>query len=558
MSVVIVVSTAALLGTVYFVLSHTVAAQADQELAEIASKTADELDLWVSSRERDAVNLSELQPFAAACRNHKLAEAQQALVWIQRRSPFYENVFLADQDGKLFLDSIGGKSVGIDLMSIEGFRANVEHARQGAVWFGEGMKSPATVRPVALLTAPLREGNRIVGMLGTPIELADFSDSFVKNYRIRRTGFLYLADSSGMVLAHPEAARIMSWNIAKTEFGREILSRDSGPLGYEFEGVSQTARFRRAQTKPWTIVATLPNQELFASVGTVQMYLMLFGLVMLGGAVFAASYLAGKTSRLIGNAVADLENSVRQFFSASSQISSSSQSLAQSSSEQAASIEETSASAEEISAITRQNSQRSQKVAQLMNQAIPIVNTLNTAHRELATAIGEVSASGEKVSKVIKLIDTIAFQTNILALNAAVEAARAGESGLGFAVVADEVRNLAHRSALAAKETSELIEESVVKSQVSREKLGAMMASMEANNKIAAAVKAETDYIRGASQEQAAGIAQITTAISQMNQLTQTTAAHAQETASAAEELNAQSEMLNEIAGRLTVTINGR
>ena len=91
----------------------------------------------MSARERDAINLSELQSLVGACTDHKLAEAQAALTAIQNRSPFYENVFLADPEGKLFLDSIAGKSIGIDIMSTDGFRPNVDHARRGEVWIGE-------------------------------------------------------------------------------------------------------------------------------------------------------------------------------------------------------------------------------------------------------------------------------------------------------------------------------------------------------------------------------------------------------------------------------------
>jgi len=379
----------------------------------------------------------------------------------------------------------------------------------------------------------------------------------VSHYRIRDTGYLYMFDGTGMMLAHPDASKIMTFNVTRDDFGREMLSRPKGSIRYEYNGSLKSAYFRRAQKEQWTIVAAVPTAELLAGARTIQFWLLLFGCLMLGGTVGAVSFLAGRISRLIREIVGEIENAVQQFFSASSQISSSSQALAGGASEQAASVEETSASAEEIAAITRQNNERSQKVAGLMNEAIPIVNALNANHRELAAAIAERGASSEKVAKVIRMIDEIAFQTNILALNAAVEAARAGEAGMGFAVVADEVRNLAHRSAAAAKDTSDLIEEALLRARDGRQKLEGVQSAMEANNKIAAAVKVETDQIRVASEEQARGIAQIAEAVGQMNQLTQHTAAQAEESASAAEELSAQTLGRKEVVARLTATVVG-
>ena len=178
-------------------------------------------------------------------------------------------------------------------------------------------------------------------------------------------------------------------------------------------------------------------------------------------------------------------------------------------------------------------------------------------YQELSAALTQMIDANEKVAKVIKMIDGIAFQTNILALNAAVEAARAGDAGMGFGVVADEVRNLAQRSAGAARDTSALIEEALSRSREGRQKLEDVERAMDANNQIAAAVKAETDEIKTASEEQARGIAQISTAITQTNQVTQRTASQAEENAAASEELSQQSRMIEDLSKQLAAMVNG-
>ena len=173
----------------------------------------------------------------------------------------------------------------------------------------------------------------------------------------------------------------------------------------------------------------------------------------------------------------------------------------------------------------------------------------------MITSMEEIGASSNKISKIIKVIDEIAFQTNILALNAAVEAARAGEAGMGFAVVAEEVRNLAQRSAQAAKDTASLIEDSILKSGEGSRKLGQVAGSIQAITDGAGKVKTLVDEVEASSKEQAQGIEQISKAIAQMDTVTQQTAANAEESASASEELNAQSQALMAVVDQLQTLV---
>jgi methyl-accepting chemotaxis protein/methyl-accepting chemotaxis protein-1 (serine sensor receptor) len=170
---------------------------------------------------------------------------------------------------------------------------------------------------------------------------------------------------------------------------------------------------------------------------------------------------------------------------------------------------------------------------------------------QTVTAMSEIDASSSKISKIIKVIDEIAFQTNILALNAAVEAARAGEAGMGFSVVAEEVRNLAQRSAGAAKETSDLIEESIARAKDGKSKMDRVAEAVLSVSADSEKARVLVDEVSASSVEQSRGIDEIARAVAQMQQVTQTTAAVAEESAAAAQQLDAQAETLWDIVERL-------
>jgi methyl-accepting chemotaxis protein len=266
--------------------------------------------------------------------------------------------------------------------------------------------------------------------------------------------------------------------------------------------------------------------------------LMAFGF---GLAVVVFWVVRGINARLVTMA-SELKSGAEQVAAASGQVSTAAQGLSQAATEQAASLEETSASMEEMSSMTRQTAENAQQVAQVMGEVDEQTSQSNQVLADLVTSMAAIRDSSSRVSKIIKTIDEIAFQTNILALNAAVEAARAGEAGMGFAVVADEVRNLAQRAAQAAKDTASLIEESSTSAQQGSERMEKVAGAIAGVTGGVVRVKGIAQEVNSASRQQTQGIEQVSQAIAQMEKVTQSIAATAEESAAASEELNGQAE----------------
>ncbi|HED10412.1 MAG TPA: methyl-accepting chemotaxis protein [Caldithrix abyssi] len=256
----------------------------------------------------------------------------------------------------------------------------------------------------------------------------------------------------------------------------------------------------------------------------------------------------------LDDVLGQVNEAVAQVSEGAKQVSDNSQSVSQGATEQASSLEEISASMTEINSQARSNAENTEQAQAISEQTKVSADTGNEHMQRMMDSITNINDASREISKIIKAIDEIAFQTNLLSLNAAVEAARAGVHGKGFAVVAEEVRNLAQRSAKAAQETAELIEGSVSKA---REGLEIAKQTGEALGEIISGITKSKDLIDEialASREQVSGIEQTTLALAQIDKVTQSNTASAEESAAASEELSGQADTLKQVISRFKLS----
>lgn len=255
----------------------------------------------------------------------------------------------------------------------------------------------------------------------------------------------------------------------------------------------------------------------------------------------------------LNDILGEVNNSAIQVASGAKQVSDSAQLLSQGSTEQASSVEELTASMEEIASQTKLNAANADNADKLALSAKKSADEGNEHMADMLKAMGEINDASTNISKIIKVIDDIAFQTNILALNAAVEAARAGQYGKGFAVVAEEVRNLAAKSANAAKDTTVLIESSIEKAESGMKMADETAATLKSIVEGITKASDLVDEIAKASNEQAAGITQVNQGIAQVSEVIQSNSATSEESAAASEELSSQAQLLKEKVGKFNL-----
>jgi len=554
----IITITAALSAVSYWMGRSAIEDAMDGQLDQICASGLRQVEGWVEGQRQNLVQwaiqpqiLAGLQttPEGQTARSALNAEFAHA----KKLYGLYEEVVLADLTGATLacsnLDMISKLNVGD--------RPYFKEALAGQTAISPVLQSRVSGNPIVVIATPIKDGATVRGILYGILDLGWFSSKFVANIKVLNSGYVFMFDSQGVFIAHPDKTKILKAKLADFEWAGPIQKEQSGEVNYTFEGVTKMARFAKSDTLHWGLVATVTHAEMNAGVTHMGWTNLALGLGALAIAVGVMFLTARSIVRPIEVVADGLTAGAEQTAAAAAQVSTSSQSLAEGASEQAASLEETSASLEEMASMTKRNAEGATQAKELSNQTRAAADTGATDMTEMKQAMDAIKSSGDGISKIIKTIDEIAFQTNILALNAAVEAARAGEAGAGFAVVAEEVRNLAQRSAQSAKETAARIEDSVKKSdhgvRISDKVAKSLGEIVEKARKMDALVAG----IATASHEQTQGIGQVNTAVSQMDKVTQANAGNAEETAAAAEELSAQAALTQGAVTELRQLIGG-
>ncbi len=482
----------------------------------------------------------------------------------------YQGIIVAGLDGIVYAASKENFR-GIDISDRDYFKRAVK----GETMTGTALINKVTGEPFVPVAAPIyTEDGTPAGMVANLMQVQFLTD-LIANTKIGKTGYAFITDSTGLVIAHPVKENVFKLNISELKGMEEVAdymkAGESGVASYTFQGEKKTTGFAPVKTTQWSIALTLPDSEFLEPVLAVRNTVLIVGIAFFiasviiyflfsrsisvplkRGVEFADKIAKGDLSaelevfrkdeigllaeslrdmvKRLASIVKDIRTTSDTVASGSMQLSETAQSLSQGASEQAASAEEVSSSIQEMTSNVQKNADNARQTERISLEAA------RKGKESGAIVVDAVNAIRE-IAQKIRIVEEISHQTNLLALNAAIEAARAGDHGKGFAVVASEVRKLAERSRKAAAEISEISASSIAKAQNAGEMIEQLIPDIQKTAEL-------VQEINAASNEQAIGTEQIGKAVMQLDKVIQQNASVSEELASTSEELSSQAEQM--------------
>ncbi len=484
-----------------------------------------------------------------------LNEKGQEIIKIQNGQLSSDNKFKGDE--AWFRESIGLK--------------------KGEVYNSGAVVAANTGKPEMRLATPLIVGDKLRGAVVLSLDW-EIVWSMLKNHVYGKSGYPFIINESGWAVSHPKYGLLNPLNFGESSMGKlsgvvrdHMLKGETGTGDYDFEGTRKFIAYSplKVGNRTYSIAASGPadeflqlanaiRQDTAANTDRVIKIVAVSSIALILFGCFAGLLTSHKITRPLGRTIKGLSEGSVRLTEAADQISSAGVQLAEGASEQAASLEQSSAAMEEIASLARQNEESLGHLSKLSNKT---VDGMEASHQSLVRTMDTmslISASGEKMAKINKNIDEIAFQTNLLALNAAVEAARAGEAGAGFAVVADEVRSLALRASSAAKDTQELIQSTLDQISSGNGLVNQTLKHFQLMQTDGGKVMELVTDINQALREQTKGIEQVNLALHEMDTVVQRTAENAEQSSAASGELNRQASELREHVAGMEELIGGQ